>query len=131
MDLIDKFQRAYRLWLQGDAAELSEMLSPDVVYHLPGKHMGGGSLRGVPALIARVTAVVRALDVPPKSELLSVSGYAPFAFTVERFQARRAEASLDQLVCGIWRFENYLCVEVWSHFADQKACDEFWEKTLV
>ena len=62
-----------------------------------------------------------------KSQLLSVAGHTPFVFTVERFEARHAEASLDQLVCGVWRFESDLCSEVWSHFADQEACDAFWQ----
>ena len=93
------------------------MLSPDLIYHLPGRHMGGGTLRGLTALMARVIAVVKELDAPPKSQLLSVAGHAPFVFTVERFEARHGEASLDQLVCGVWRFESDLCSEAWSHFA--------------
>jgi hypothetical protein len=107
------------------------MLSPDMTYHLLGRHMGGGTLHGLAALMARLGAAVEALDGPPKSDLLSVYGYAPFAFTGERFQGRRADTSLDQTVCTIWRFEHDLCVEVWSHFADQEACDRFLQGVVL
>jgi predicted SnoaL-like aldol condensation-catalyzing enzyme len=38
----------------------------------------------------------------------------------------RRDVRLNQVVLEIWRMENNQCVEVWDHFSDQKAWDEFW-----
>jgi ketosteroid isomerase-like protein len=49
------------------------------------------------------------------------------AVSLERLTARRRGRTLDQTVCVVWRLAGGRCVEMWSHFADQAACDRFWE----
>ena len=45
--------------------------------------------------------------------------------STERFSARRRGHTLDQDVCVVWRIANGRCVELWSRFAAQAACDHF------
>jgi len=125
--LMDEFQRAYGLWLRGDLAELSAMLSLTIICHLPGKHMG---VRHAPRN-ARADDAGEGGRRSTRQVRLNLSFSASLGTTrsrsrCKRFQACHADNSLDQIVCGIWRFESDLCVEVWSHFADQDACDQFW-----
>ena len=54
-----------------------------------------------------------------------------FAMTLERFIAHRAGRVLEQTVCVVWRFVGDRCVELWAHFADQAACDAFWDGFVV
>ena len=120
-------RNAYERFIAGDPSAMAEVLAENVVYHLPGGHLGGGRLDGRAALVARLVASARWCDAPPEIELLEASGAGDFAVTVERFRARRGPLRLDQSVCVVWRMQGGRCVEIWSHFADQAACDRFWQ----
>jgi len=118
---------AYARFLAGDPSAMANLLAEDVVYHLPGGHLGGGRLDGRAALFARLAASARWCEMRPEIELLETSGAGDFVVTVERFRARRSPLRLDQSVCVVWRMRDARCVEIWSHFADQAACDRFWQ----
>ena len=101
-------------------------LAEEVLYHLPGKHLGGGTLRGRAAVLERTARAAASCESPPSISLIGVFAYGTFAVSVERVVAHRRGATLDQEVCVIWRIVGTRCVELWSHFADQDACDQFW-----
>jgi len=117
---------AYERFIAGDPSAMVDLLADDVVYHLPGGHLGGGRVDGRAALFARLAAAARWCDAPPEIELLETSGAGDFVVTVERFRVRRGALRLDQTVCVVWRMRAARCVELWAHFADQAACDRFW-----
>jgi ketosteroid isomerase-like protein len=121
-----RLAHVYERFAGGDPAPMLDFLDEDVIYHLPGLHLGGGTLRGRRALFERLGRAAAACDAPPRIELLQVIAEGPLAVSLERFLARRNAESLDQPVCVVWRMLGSKCVEVWSHFADQPACDRFW-----
>ena len=122
MTLVD----AYRCFLAGDPAPLIGLLAEDVVYHLPGRHLGGGDLVGRAAVLHRLAESAAAFDEAPVIELLHGAAAGGFVVTVERFSARRRGRVLAQTVCVVWRMAGGACAEVWAHFEDQAACDAFW-----
>jgi len=123
---VTRLEHAYAGFLQGTPAALVALLADTVVYHLPGAHLGGGRLAGRDAMLHRLAKAAVAFDAPPQIELLSVFGDDAFVVSIERFRAARAGRQLAQRVCVVWRFEGQRCVEIWSHFEDQAACDAFW-----
>jgi len=125
-DRAARVRRCYESFASGDPRPMTEFLAADVIYHLPGKHLGGGTLHGRVEVLERVTTVAGECDHPPRIHLLSVVGSGEFVVSVERFAARRRGRTLDQEVCVIWRTTRGQCVEIWSHFSDQDACDRFW-----
>lgn len=121
-----RLSRAYELFLSGDPTAFVELLAPDAVYHLPGLHLGGGTLNGRDAILRRAASSALSCDVAPEARLMSVSGSENFVASVERVAFRRAGRVLEQRVCVVWRFRDNQCIEIWSHFEDQAACDSFW-----
>ena len=126
-DLVERVTRVYERFASGDPQPMIEFLDEAVIYHLPGNHLGGGTVRGRLALFERTGKAAAACDAPPRIALLHVGAAGPLVVSLEHLTARRGARALDQTVCVVWRIAEGRCVEVWSHFADQRACDEFWE----
>ena len=106
---------------------MRRFLAADVVYHLPGRHLGGGTLSGRGEIFQRTARAASACESPPAIELIDVVASREFVVSLERFRARRARKVLDQVACVVWRIAAGRCVEIWSHFSDQPACDAFWD----
>src|SRR5882724_3907767 len=121
-----RLRKAYESFFAGDPGALADFLAPDVVYHLPGRHLGGGTLAGREAVFRRTAEAALSCDAPPRLQLLEVVAAGCFVISVERLTAHRAGRGLDQDVAVIWRMENDRCVEMWAHFTDQQSCDAFW-----
>lgn len=125
-DFADRLRRAYEGLTSGDPRPMADCLADDVIYHLPGKHLGGGTLRGRVEVLERLAERALDCDTPPRINLVSVVASGQFVVSFERFTARRRGRSLDQEVCVVWRVAQGQCVEIWSHFSDQNGCDLFW-----
>jgi ketosteroid isomerase-like protein len=125
-DLAARLRHVYQSFFAGDVGPMRDFLSAAVVYHLPGRHLGGGTLHGRDAVFRRTMEAAQECDEPPRMQLLEVAAAGNFVVSIERFTARRAGRTLDQAVSVVWRIEDDRCVEMWSHFADQEACDAFW-----
>jgi len=122
-----RLRAAYEAFAAGDARSLGSLLSDDVTYHLPGKHLGGGILRGRAAVFERMAAVVALLDGPPAVRITGAAGHGEWIVTSERFTASRRGRAIDQDVCVTWHVPSTHCTEIWARFADQDSCDRFWE----
>ncbi len=117
---------AYRRFLAGDPAPLLATLAEDVVYHLPGHHLGGGVLRGRTAVIDRLAAAAAWCAAPPHATLLEVVGTGPFVLTREHVVLIRGDTRLEQHAAVLWRFAHDRCVELRTVFDDQPTVDRFW-----
>jgi ketosteroid isomerase-like protein len=126
MSSVEAFQRAYQSFLDGEPGEFLAFLDERVTYHLPGKHLGGGTLYGRRAILERATKASLACDAPPRVELLHIAAHGPFVVTFEHVTASRAGRTLDQFASVVWLIKDDRCVEIWSHFADHTTCNEFW-----
>jgi HAD superfamily hydrolase (TIGR01509 family) len=126
-DAAARLRRVYGAFAAGDPAPMAEFLGPDVVYHLPGRHLGGGILRGRDAVLARVALAAAECEAPPRIELLATAAGGEHVVSIERFSARRAGRALAQEVAVVWRLDGERCAEIWSSFPDQQLCDRFWD----
>jgi ketosteroid isomerase-like protein len=127
-NLGDHLRDAYGRFFAGDPRGLAEFLDDDVVYHLPGGHLGGGTLRGWGEILNRTARAAQSCDDPPAMRLASAVAGPDIVLSLERMTARRRGRVLDQDVCVVWRMVGGRCVEVWSRFSDQRACDRFWRE---
>lgn len=122
-----RLREAYEAFASGDGRLLVELLAEDVTYHLPGRHLGGGIVRGRRELFERLAQAAQSCDTPPVIQLHRVVGAHDLVLSIERFIAHRCGRTVDQDVCVVWRMAASQCVEIWSQFADQASCDRFWE----
>jgi ketosteroid isomerase-like protein len=125
-DVAARLRRVYERFAAGDAGPMAEFLADDVVYQLPGRHLGGGTIRGRDALFERTARAADGCDAPPRIALIDVVASETLAVSLERITARRRGRTLEQEACVVWRLVDGRCVEMWSHFADQEECDRFW-----
>jgi len=126
-DDVRDFGRAYRRFLNGDVGDLLALLCDDVVYHLPGRHLGGGDLVGGRALTSRVVRAAEFCDLI-EVDVLRIVATKPFLVSFERLRAARRGARLDQHVTALWRTHHEGCIaEIWAVTEDQLACDAFWD----
>ena len=123
---VARVQTAYEAFAAGHPRLLSELLAEDAVYHLPGRHLGGGTLRGRRALFERLTEALATLDFPPTIHVERVVGHGEWVLSTERFVARRNGRTLADDVCVVWRMAGERCAEMRARFSDQRACDRFW-----
>ncbi|HXJ33011.1 MAG TPA: HAD-IA family hydrolase [Candidatus Eisenbacteria bacterium] len=126
-EAVVRLRDAYQAFAAGDRRSLGDLLSDDVVYHLPGRHLGGGTLRGRSEVFERTARAALSCDGPPAVRLRNVVGSGEHVLSIERFAARRRGRSVDQEVCVVWRMAGERCVEIWSAFSDQASCDRFWQ----
>ena len=126
-ELLGCLREAYGALAAGDARLLAELLAEDVTYHLPGRHLGGGTLRGRAEVLERTAQAALSCDAPPTIRLHGVVGSGEIVLSIERFVARRRGRTVDQDVCVVWRMAGTRCAEIWSTFSDQASCDRFWE----
>jgi ketosteroid isomerase-like protein len=126
--LAERLRRAYARFLDGEPSALVDLLADDVVYRLPGRHLGGGTLRGKAALLERLAAAARWCPTPPAGVLLDVAGAGALVVSVEHLTAERPGGRLSQHAAVVWRFAaDGRCVEIATWFEDQAAVDRFWE----
>lgn len=116
----------YTRWFEGAASPMMRLLAEDMVYHLPGRHLGGGDVHGVDELLRLGREYGGSYDEAPHSEILDVVADDQWVISMERHVAKRHGRMLDQVICGVWRIEGGRAVELWAHFEDQAACDAFW-----
>ncbi len=121
-----RLRSAYEAFLRGDVAALQSVLGESALYHLPGRHLGGGRLVGWDAIIRRAAAAARACDEMPRAQVIDALGNAYAVVTREIFVARRGGSALTQEIGVVWRLNGGRCVELWAQFDDQDACDAFW-----
>jgi ketosteroid isomerase-like protein len=125
------FRTAYERFLSGEPSSFPLLLDEGVTYHLPGNHLGGGTLRGRAEVLDRIRGAALACTAPPRVELIQVLAPGPFVVSIERIAATRVGATLAQALCVVWRFEGGRCVEIWAHFANQADCDGFWSGLTI
>ena len=124
---VTRLRAAYEAFAGGDARALITLLAADAVYHLPGRHLGGGRLDGRDEILRCLAAAVESCDARPTIRLHAFVAAGDHALSIERFHASRRGQILDQDVTVVWRMANGRCVEMWSRFPDQASCDRFWE----
>ena len=127
MSNIDIAKDYIRAAQTGDQALLASRISPDVIWHQPGKNRFSGTHRGLPAVGAML------------GQMMEVSG-GTFAITragpfmengnwvaiVLEFQGQREGARMSQAGVDVLRIEGGKIVEVRLLSSDQEEEDAFW-----
>jgi hypothetical protein len=104
---------------------LHEMTDPGLTVHVPGQGPNSGQWPRDQWL-----GCLSQLMAPPDEKITItptyVAGNDDLVMLFNRVTARRNGRTHVQLVAETWRFADGLCVEVWDHFTDEKAWNDFW-----
>ena len=106
----------------------AKIFTDDFVAHTLGDNPTAGDWHGAGEMAEHLKRI-RALS----GDTMKVAPLTPFSWandgfgiTFSRAVATRGDASLDQYVCGVWRFEDGKIAEHWELFSEPQKRDAFW-----
>lgn len=113
---------------RGDNSHLLELVSEHAVNHVDGNSLLGGHHVGRDEALGKFPILHQMSGGTLNLEPLEVIADDHFAMWLSRVTAQRNGRQLDQVLAVIWRFDGEKVVEMWDHFADVDAWDEFWKE---
>lgn len=127
MSHIDIARNYIRAAQTGDQALLVSLISPEIIWHQPGKNRFSGTHRGLPAVGAMLGGIMEV-----SRGTFTISRATNFMENENRvainleFQAQRDGMHLAQPGVDLLRIEDGKIVEVRLFSSDQEQEDEFW-----
>lgn len=117
-------QRFYECYANGDLETMKrDVLAPDVVWRIPGRHPLSGPKHGADEIVAFFAQLAKA-DM--KAEVVYMSGDDTRVVDVHRGWGATDAAGMDMLWVLYYRIEDGRIKEVVNFAADQAQADEFF-----
>lgn len=125
MSNVDTIRRGFEAFAAGDLDAIRDSMSPDVVWHAPGRSSLAGDYRGIDAVLGYFGQLFERSAGTFRAELLECGETAPDVVTcLVRITGQMDGAAIDQQVVQRFRRKDDLTVEVSNFSADQYAIDE-------
>lgn len=97
----------------------------DFVVHFPGRGPMAGDHRGKDGVAKMFQQQMQVLDSPPEIENHDILANDDHAVLLNKTRATRGGKVLEQDQVVVMHIEGGKIAEVWLHFSDQQALDEF------
>jgi uncharacterized protein len=110
---------------KGDMEGLLSLHTDDVVVHIPGRGPLAGDHRGKDAVAKMFQQQVQQLDSPPEMLTHDILATDDHAVVLNKIRATRGGKIQEQDQVVVMHIEGGKVAEVWVHFSDQQAMDEF------
>jgi ketosteroid isomerase-like protein len=118
--------RLYQALGEGRLDDVTSLLAPDVVLHVPGGYVGAGDFVGLDAVTAAMAAPGATTDDGDHIELLDVLEGVEHVAAYCRVRAtRQGRTALDNHTVHLARTAGGVISEIWFHNRDQAAVDAF------
>jgi ketosteroid isomerase-like protein len=116
----------YAAFAKGDMATLTELFSPDVVWHLSGNNQLAGEHRGRDAVFATFAKTVSLSGGTFNIELHDVIANDEHAVALTRASASHQGRTLASSDVDVFHLKDGQVTEMWSFSGDPAANDAFW-----
>jgi ketosteroid isomerase-like protein len=110
---------------KGDMEGFLSHHTDDTVVHFPGRGAMAGDYRGKDGLGRLFQQQMQLLDSPPEIEIHDVLASDDHAVVLNKNRATRGGQMLEQDQVVVMHIKDGKIAEVWLHFSDQQAMDEF------
>jgi ketosteroid isomerase-like protein len=117
---------AYDAQARGDIGAYLQLLTEDVVLHVPGRSRIAGEYRGKEEVRQHFSEIAALSGGTFRTGVHDVLAGDEHAVGLVRAQAERDGAKVDLPRVHVWHVRNGKLAEVWIHPADQYAFDEYW-----
>lgn len=97
----------------------------DTVVHFPGRGPMAGDHRGKDGVAKMFQQQMQILDSPPEIETHDILATDDHAVVLNKVRATRGGRTLELEQVVVMHIEGGKIAEVWLHFSDQQAMDEF------
>jgi ketosteroid isomerase-like protein len=110
---------------KGDMEGFLSHHTDDVVVHFPGRGAMAGDHRGKDGVARMFQQQMQILDAPPEIENHDILANDDHAVILNTTRATRGGRTLQEDQVIVMHIKDGKISEVWLHFADQQALDEF------
>lgn len=132
MNDVDMIREGYANFAGGDLDAIRAVMSPDIVWHVPGRGSMAGDYRGVDAVIGYFVELFTRSGGTVKAELKECSELSPGrVIALVHLSADLPGGRIDHDFVQIFQREGGLTTQVWGFAADQYAMDEADDQTPV
>ena len=125
---VELMRRAERAFSTGDLDTLSEILSDDVVVHVPGRSALSGDHTGRDALLAYNERIFELSGGTYENEVHDILATDEHIVVLQRNRATRGQKTLDINEALVLHVRAGKIAEVWELYANQRAFDAFWSE---
>jgi ketosteroid isomerase-like protein len=119
-------RRGYEAFAAGDMATLNELLSDDIVWHVPGKSPIAGDYKGKDQVFGFFGKIVEMTGGNFKNEIHDLLANDEHGIVLVTTTADRGAKHLDDRQVHVFHLKDGRATEFWNHSGDQYALDEFW-----
>ena len=120
-------QRGYDAFNAGDIEALTEIFDESAVWHAPGRNSLAGDHQGREATFAYLGRLGQETAGTFRAVLgRLLADDDDYVVGVQRSRAERDGKHLDVGNCIVFKLDDGRVTEVWEHFDDLYAWDEFW-----
>ncbi|MDP8955551.1 MAG: nuclear transport factor 2 family protein [Actinomycetota bacterium] len=117
---------AYDAQARGDIDAYIDLLSDDVVLHIPGRSRIAGEYRGKEAIRRHFAEVTTLSGGTFRTEIHDVLAGEEHVVGLVKANAERNGETVDLPRVHVWHVRNGKLAEAWIHPVDQYAYDSFW-----
>ena len=123
---VELMRRAERAFTTGDSPTLGEILSDDIVVHVPGRSALAGDHRGRDAILAYNQRIFELSGGTYENEVHEILATDEHIVVLQRNRARRGQRTLDINEALVLHARDGKILEVWELYTDQSQFDDFW-----
>ncbi|MFD2176861.1 nuclear transport factor 2 family protein [Veronia pacifica] len=117
----------FSLLAKRDILSLTEIASPEIIWHQPGENRFSGSHNGIMEvgmmMASMLTITQDNLDITPMANPMANNDLVSIPV---RFEAKVEDKELTREGTDIFRVADGKIVEVWSFSSNQDEIDDFW-----
>ena len=117
---------AYEAFGKGDLDRLTELWTPDIRWHEPGRNRLSGTYTGPPAVFELFGRIMADTEGSFRIDLQRVFADDIDGVALLHMSAHRGDRDLDVLAVHVLRFEDGRAAEFWAAHTEQAAVDEFF-----
>jgi ketosteroid isomerase-like protein len=118
-------RRATEALSKGDMEGFLAQHTDDTVVHFPGRGPMAGDHRGKDGVAKMFQQQMQLLDAPPEIETHDILASDDHAVVLNKTRATRGGKIIELEQVVVMHVEGGKVREVWLHFSDQQAMDEF------
>lgn len=119
-------RRGFDAFGRGDMETVKEVLSPEAIWHVPGRSAVAGTVRGIDAILAHFMQLFQASGFSLRQEVHDVVAGEAHTVALIHEHAEREGAVLDIDEVLVAHITDGRVAEAWVVPGDQYAFDEFF-----
>lgn len=118
-------RRVYEMFLAGDIPTMiSELTAPSVVFHIPGKSVGGDKVgqAGLAQFFQTLGERAASMDI----DIHDITTSEEHVVSILNHHHARGDRRLDMPATHIWHIHDGKVMEMWELVRDTAVWDDFW-----